>query len=600
MRYALVIGNSQYSDPKLAQLKTPEADSRELAKVLRSKRIGNYDKVSLLIDQTDAKTRRAISAFLSNKKPDDLVLLYFSGHGVLDGRGNLFLASKDTDMGTLNATAISSSFIAYELDNCRSRRQILILDCCNSGAFARGTKGPQKAITESTFEGSGSGRVVLTASDSTQFAFEGDRVIAQTSFSLFTHFLLEGLKTGRADRDKDGQVSLDEWYDYCYAKITATTPQQVPHKWSYRQQGDLIIAQNPYARRKVSPNVLQLRAMLDQKQKDFQQHGLFLDSIELSVIEDELERTRLELQESDKRLILLSAAVYDDGQKWLDICGGVGLEWLHQACQDGRMPQKVRLGAVRFLSQVAGERTLHELLDVIGKDSKPDETGLDLLSQYVSSSQHPPKLPWNLRRLLFSRLLSLGSEETLAQRSYMIRGVAILVPICVTILFSATYLADIQTKWTFLEVVLVFIFSSVGIIAGTIFVRVITAIVLLRKVLPVSWLLFALLAAGGLFGIPLFSAITGSRELWKANAGAGALLAVMHLISMWRHSRSWVYFSPVLVIGVTVLVFKLSVSDPITALGESISAGLFTAGYTYLVTTTKKIDSKITAGEYTH
>jgi uncharacterized caspase-like protein len=599
MRYALVIGNSQYSDPKLAQLKTPEADSRELAKVLRSKRFGNYDKVILLMDQTEAKIRRSISAFLSNKKPDDLVLLYFSGHGVLDGRGNLFLASKDTEMGTLNATAISSSFISYELDNCRSKRQILILDCCNSGAFARGTKGPQKAITESTFEGSGSGRVVLTASDSTQFAFEGDRVIAQSSFSLFTHFLLEGLKTGRADRDQDGQVSLDEWYDYCHARITATTPQQVPHKWSYRQQGDLIIAQNPYAGRKVPPKVLQLRAMLDQKQKDFQQHGLFLDSIELSVIEDELERTRLELQEADKRLILLSAVIYDDGQKWLDICGGVGLEWLHQAYQDGKMPQKVRLGAVRFLGQIAGERIFNELMDMIGKDSEQDEAGLDLLAQYVSSAPNPPELPWKLRRLLFPRLLRLSSEKTLVQRSYIIRGVAILVPTCVIILFSAFYFADLQTKWTFLELALVFIFSSVGIIAGTIFVRVATALVLLRKALPVSWLLFALLVAGGLIGIPLFSAITGSTEIWKASAGIGALLAAMHLFGVWKQSRYWVYLSPFLAIGATLLVFNLSVSSPIAALGESLSAGLFTAGYTYLVTSTKKPDSKITAGEYT-
>lgn len=200
MRYALVIGNSRYDDPKLSQLRTPEADTRELAKVLRTKSIGNFDEVISLLDQTEAKTRRAISAFLSNKKPDDLVLLYFSGHGVLDGRGNLFLASKDTEYDSLNATAISSSFLSYEMDICRSRKQILILDCCNSGAFARAAKGPQKAVTESTFEGNGSGRVVLTASDSTQFAFEGDRIIPQTEFSLFTHFLLEGLRTGKADR----------------------------------------------------------------------------------------------------------------------------------------------------------------------------------------------------------------------------------------------------------------------------------------------------------------------------------------------------------------------------------------------------------------
>ena len=249
MKYALIIGNNQYNDPKLAQLKTPEADARALARVLRAKNIGNFDEVSTVLNQTESKSRRAIGEFLSNKKPDDLVLLYFSGHGVLDGRGSLFLALKDTQTRSLNATAISSSFISYEMDNCRSRRQILILDCCNSGAFARGTKGEQKAITKTTFEGSAFGRVVLTASASTQFALEGDQVITRTDFSLFTHFLLEGLKTGEADTNNDGRISLDEWYDYSYTKIISTTPQQIPHKWSYNQQGELIIANNPFLKK---------------------------------------------------------------------------------------------------------------------------------------------------------------------------------------------------------------------------------------------------------------------------------------------------------------------------------------------------------------
>lgn len=251
MKYALIIGNNKYNDPKLAQLKTPAADSQALAKVLDDKTIGSFDEVTPLINQTETRIRRAISTFLTNKKPDDLVLLYFSGHGVLDDRGRLYLALKDTQVDLLKATSIPSSFVADEMDSCRSKRQILVLDCCHSGAFGRGTKGEQKAMTETTFEGSGFGRVVLTASDSTQYAFEGDQVIKQTELSLFTHFLLEGLKTGEADTNNDGHISLDEWYDYTYGKVISETPRQVPHKWSYNQQGDMLIAKNPYVKKRV-------------------------------------------------------------------------------------------------------------------------------------------------------------------------------------------------------------------------------------------------------------------------------------------------------------------------------------------------------------
>ena len=251
MKYALIIGNNKYDDPKLSQLKTPAADSQALAKVLDDKTIGAFDEVEALINQSETKVRRAVSAFLTDKKPDDLILLYFSGHGILDDRGRLYLALKDTQVNLLKATSIPSSFIADEMDSCRSRRQILVLDCCHSGAFARGTKGEQKAITETTFEGSGFGRVVLTASDSTQYALEGDQVIKQSELSLFTHFLLEGLKTGEADVNSDGLISLDEWYDYTYTKVISETPRQVPHKWSYNQQGDLVIARNPFLKKKA-------------------------------------------------------------------------------------------------------------------------------------------------------------------------------------------------------------------------------------------------------------------------------------------------------------------------------------------------------------
>ena len=264
MKYALIIGNDNYTDPKLAHLKTPEADTRALAGVLSDANLGKFDQVIPLINQTETETRRAISSFLANKKPDDLVLVYFSGHGVLDSRGRLFLALQDTQTSILTATAIPSSFIADEMDNCRSKRQILILDCCHSGAFERGTKGgDQKAVTEATFEGTGFGRVVLTASDSTQYALEGDQVIEQTDLSLFTHFLLEGIKTGEADMNNDGLVTLDEWYDYTYTKVISETPRQVPNKWSYRQQGDLVISNNPHAKKKTAEFPVQLVQALE-------------------------------------------------------------------------------------------------------------------------------------------------------------------------------------------------------------------------------------------------------------------------------------------------------------------------------------------------
>ena len=76
-------------------------------------------------------------------------------------------------------------------------------------ANAHGAKAAQglSVGTGEAFEGVGIGRVILTATDATQYAWEGDQIIGDAQNSLFTHFLIDGLNTGAADRDNDGVVT---------------------------------------------------------------------------------------------------------------------------------------------------------------------------------------------------------------------------------------------------------------------------------------------------------------------------------------------------------------------------------------------------------
>ncbi len=243
-KYALIIGNSEYIDPGLAQLTAPGKDAEDFARVLKDKEIGAFDDVNILLNQPEPVVRGAIDEFFDQKKPDDLLVLYFSGHGIRDELGALFLAVKNTIRSRLRSTAVKSDYIREAMDQSRSKRQVLILDCCNSGAFPHGTKSATGVSigTATAFE-AGYGRIVLTASDSTQFAWEGDKVIGETDNSLFTHYLIEGLK-GDADNDGDGRITVDELYDYAYEKVRLATPKQTPSKFSSNQQGEIVLRQN--------------------------------------------------------------------------------------------------------------------------------------------------------------------------------------------------------------------------------------------------------------------------------------------------------------------------------------------------------------------
>ncbi|HEX6304670.1 MAG TPA: caspase family protein [Anaerolineales bacterium] len=246
-KLGLVIGNSAYRDSTLARLATPDVDVGDLADVLLDPDIGAFDDVKVLVNASSNIVRRAISNFFAAKDREDLLLFYFSGHGVLDTHGRLFLAVKDTERPLLRATAIPAAFITDEMNNSRSQRQLLILDCCHSGAFARGTKGSLGASvgTSAAFEGTGYGRVVMTATDATQYAWEGDQAVGEPVNSVFTHHLIDGLKSGEADANHDGVVTIDELYDYSYRQVVKETPEQTPGKWTYKEQGEIVIAQNP-------------------------------------------------------------------------------------------------------------------------------------------------------------------------------------------------------------------------------------------------------------------------------------------------------------------------------------------------------------------
>ena len=243
-KLALIIANTEYSDPGLAQLTAPGKDAKDFGRVLDSPEICAFNDVVVLVNETSSKVGEAVDYFLSNRKPDDLVLLYFSGHGIRDEYGALYLAVKNTSRARLRSTAIKSDFIREAMDQSRSRRQVLILDCCNSGAFTQGTKAATGVSlgTASAFE-AGYGRIILTASDSTQYAWEGDKVIGETDNSLFTHFLVEGLE-GRADLNGDGQITVDELYEYAYEKVKLATPKQTPSKFSSKQQGEIILRES--------------------------------------------------------------------------------------------------------------------------------------------------------------------------------------------------------------------------------------------------------------------------------------------------------------------------------------------------------------------
>ncbi len=243
-RAAFVVAAYEFEDPKFQRLRSPARDIDALAKVLADPGIGGFT-VQSVVNQSNGVVQRELERFFSTRKPDDLLLVYFSCHGVKDSTGRLYFATTNTAFDLLRSTGVSASFVSEQMELTRSKRIVLLLDCCYSGAFVKGFQARgDDAVSVGQLEGRG--RAVITASRSTEYAFEADELTsANAQPSVFTGAVVEGLSTGAADRNGDGVVTVDELYDFVYDHVRGKVAGQTPGRW-VNLEGELAVARNPH------------------------------------------------------------------------------------------------------------------------------------------------------------------------------------------------------------------------------------------------------------------------------------------------------------------------------------------------------------------
>jgi FKBP-type peptidyl-prolyl cis-trans isomerase len=251
-RHALLIGVSEFADARLARLNAPTNDVIALRSILQDSSRGSFDTVEFSVNEDFLAVRDHLSRFFHDRAPDDLLLLYYSGHGIL-GRGNrLFLATAGSNLDTPRDRSVSAKEIRDFIEDCRAERQIVVLDCCHSGAFAEHAKAaiPAPAVTSETFSGSDAGLYVLTAADALQFAWDGAELRAgneaATEFSRFTSWLIDGLEKGEA-APEDEQITMDALYRYLHRRARSEGAASTPQRFVQGGVGDLVISQNPLA-----------------------------------------------------------------------------------------------------------------------------------------------------------------------------------------------------------------------------------------------------------------------------------------------------------------------------------------------------------------
>ncbi|MEU5691146.1 caspase family protein [Actinosynnema sp. NPDC020468] len=245
MRNALLIATDTYADPTLRSLRAPGADALALGLLLANPEIGGF-ATEVLHNRPAHVVTQAVEALLANAGADDLVLLYFSGHGIKSAAGELHLAMTDTRTELLRATSLAAATVRDMVDDTVAAQVVVWLDCCFSGAFPSGqrAKAGGQADVLDQLRTDGSGCAVMTASTRFQYAFEGAGAVDElggAQESVFTASIVEGLRTGAADLGGDGRVDAAELYRYVHDRVKSLTPHQTPTR-NDRLTGEVYIA----------------------------------------------------------------------------------------------------------------------------------------------------------------------------------------------------------------------------------------------------------------------------------------------------------------------------------------------------------------------
>ncbi len=242
-RWAVIIGVSDYQDETIGNLQYADDDAQAVYDFFRSPQAGMggipEDHIQLLVNEqaTSRNIRSALTTFLRQSTPDDVIFLYIAAHGAPDPYrpNDLYILTHDTEIADIAATAVSMEDVNDAIQDAYAYNKVLITDACHSAGVGSGTRALGNNQINAAFldymNNSSGGFVAFTASEANQLSQEGEQYGG--GHGVFTYYFLDGLE-GAADLpanggDGDRVVTLGEVMEYARDKVRRETRNaQVP------------------------------------------------------------------------------------------------------------------------------------------------------------------------------------------------------------------------------------------------------------------------------------------------------------------------------------------------------------------------------------
>jgi hypothetical protein len=217
--YVLAVGSDNYA-PHYPDLQFAGVDAEALGDELSRQEGGLYTRVYTRILTGGQVSRERILGALKEFgeiRPEDMLVLFFSGHGVRErdkkGMHKYYYLPSGTARNNVTSRGMAWEDFSAEIARLRAGRVILLLDACHSGDVSSGASNEKVASSLAGQVG-----VVFTSSSGNEYSYE-DRAWGH---GAFTRALLDGIG-GKADFTGDGLVDWSELQLYVSTTVRGMT-----------------------------------------------------------------------------------------------------------------------------------------------------------------------------------------------------------------------------------------------------------------------------------------------------------------------------------------------------------------------------------------
>ncbi|MBR1807768.1 MAG: caspase family protein [Paludibacteraceae bacterium] len=220
MLHLYAVGVSDYASDDLQNLKYAAKDAQQFADVVKTAAGNLYRgvKPQVIVNKSATKqnVEQSLAQLARDVRQDDVIMLFFSGHGVREGEDTYFMTT-DGIAADPAPTSIDFGYIKKRLNAMVQKgcKVVLFMDACHSGAMQ--TKSGTRDLSMTL-----PGMIGFYSSTRLEESAESDKL----GNGAFTRALLDGI-SGKAANGK-GEVTTTALRNYIEAEVSKVNDKQTP------------------------------------------------------------------------------------------------------------------------------------------------------------------------------------------------------------------------------------------------------------------------------------------------------------------------------------------------------------------------------------